>query len=292
MLVRWVCLLVAGLLTAPVPAEVGTGAADAPRSADVAHSDAEREELARILAIARQANAAVRDFSFELDVSRHPSIGATYAPLAIVEFGSYQCGYCRRHYARTMPQIVSDYVDAGQLRYVFFDFALDPLHAAAAAAAVAAHCAHEQGGFWPYRGQLFDSTRLSADALLEHAVNAGLDPGAFGQCLDSGRHDAQPQADRELSRRLRVRGTPSFFIGELRDDGRSVRIQKRIAGARPFAFFAEQIGPMLAAARPDATPRSQARKDIEGDMDSEPIAVYGDGRLPARPSAEQIRRVD
>jgi protein-disulfide isomerase len=140
-----------------------------------------------------------------------------------------------------MPAIETAFIDPGNLRYVFFDFALDPRHEHAARAAEAAHCANDQERFWAYRGRLFDSDNLAGEALLKHAKSVGLDTIQFQQCLNSARYRSKTEADRALSRKLRVRGTPSFFLGKSNADGERVEIVKRISGARPFALFSEHL---------------------------------------------------
>ena len=49
-----------------------------------------------------------------------------------------------------------------------------------------------------------------------------------------------------LSRKLKVRGTPSFFIGRPQGDGGRITLVKRISGARPMNFFSEQLDPLYA----------------------------------------------
>lgn len=211
-------------------------------------SDLDKQaDIARLLEIAKRGRAAVRPFDGALDVAGHPAMGHTDAPLVMVEFGGYQCGYCRKHYFDTMPSIKSTYIDTGKLRYVFFDFALNPRHKHAAKAAEAAHCAHEQGAYWAYRGQLFHNSKaLAPEFLSAHARQVGLDGAAFDACLESGRHADKPPADRTLSRKLRVHGTPSFFLARPDgENGQRLTLVKRISGARSTEFFAAQLDPLL-----------------------------------------------
>lgn len=220
--------------------------ADTPSSKT--ESDFDRQaEMAKLLEIAKRGRAAVRPYDGTLDVTGHPAMGHAEAPLVMVEFGGYQCGYCRKHYFDAMPSIKSSYVDTGKLRYVFFDVALDPSHEQAAKAAEAAYCAHEQEGYWEYRGQLYRNSRnLTETSLLAHAESVGLDTAAFEACLQSGRHAEKPGQDRGLSRELKVRGTPSFFIGRPEGNGEQIMLVKRISGARSKDFFAKQLDPLYA----------------------------------------------
>src|SRR6266540_4173338 len=95
----------------------------------------------------------------------------------------------------------------------------------------AAGCAGEQGKFWEMHDRLFaNQAKLQVPDLKEHAAVLGLDPEAFRQCLDSGRHTADLQRDAEAGIGYGVSGTPSFFI-----NGRP------LVGAQPFESFAQVI---------------------------------------------------
>jgi protein-disulfide isomerase len=245
----WVVLL--SLLLGPaVWAEAVVIATTSPIPPAAERSEADKAEIARLLAIARQTQSGTIDYPAEVDISGHPSIGGNHAPLAMIEFGSYQCGFCRRHFVNTLPRLQSAYVDTGKLRYVFFDLALDKRHQHAARAAEAAHCANEQGRFLAYRSALFATDDLAAEFLPRHAATAGLDSVAFASCLESARYRTRLEADRMLSRQLRVRGTPSFFIGRLHADGERVSVVRRIGGARPYATFSQQLDTLYAGVPP------------------------------------------
>jgi protein-disulfide isomerase len=247
-------------------ADAAVGALASSIQPETERTEADRDEIARLLAIARKNQSASRDFSAEFDISAHPFIGPADAPVVMVEFGSYQCGFCRKHFANTLPELQRDYVDTGKLRYVFFDVALDKRHQHAAKAAEAAHCANEQGEFLAYRSVLFRSKKAAAEFLPEHAAAVGLDTAAFTRCLDSQRHRVRPQADRALSRTLRVRGTPSFFLGRLHPDGERVIVNRRIGGARPYALFSKQIDTLYVG--------------IAAEGESEINAMVPEGRQP------------
>jgi protein-disulfide isomerase len=60
-------------------------------------------EYAKLMAMARAQRKAVSDQDGEIDIAGWPALGSPSAAVAIVEFSSYQCGYCRRHFADTLP---------------------------------------------------------------------------------------------------------------------------------------------------------------------------------------------
>ncbi|HFQ93879.1 MAG TPA: hypothetical protein ENK32_07715, partial [Anaerolineae bacterium] len=75
------------------------------------------------------------------------SIGDPNAPVTLIEYTDYQCPFCGRHFQQTFPLIQEQYIDTGQVRYVFKDFPLTRIHPQAVAAANAARCAGEQDAY-------------------------------------------------------------------------------------------------------------------------------------------------
>jgi protein-disulfide isomerase len=69
---------------------------------------------------------------------KHPSLGSTNAPLALVEFTDFECPFCIRLQTETFP--LKAYVETGQLRLFSRNPAMS-FHAQAEPAARAATCA-------------------------------------------------------------------------------------------------------------------------------------------------------
>jgi protein-disulfide isomerase len=173
---------------------------------------------------------------YEVAIADHdPSRGPADAPITIIEFSEYQCPFCAR-VTPTLKQIEEKY--PGKIRLVFKDFPL-PNHAQAPKAAEAAHCAGEQGKYWELHDRLFaNQQQLHVPELKAHAKAVGLDPAAFDQCLDSGKHAAQVQTDVDLGSGMGVQSTPTLYI-----NGRVV------TGAQPLGVFTSIIDEELARLR-------------------------------------------
>lgn len=164
--------------------------------------------------------------------------GAADAPVTIVEYTDYQCPYCARHVAETMPSIISEMIDSGRVRYIIKDFPLDSIHPEARAAAVAARCAGEQGAYWEMHDALFEGQQDwsglgdgAGTVFATLAEGLTLDSADFSACLESGRYDAIIQDNQDEGFALGVTGTPAFFI-----DGFP------ISGAQPYELFEYAIG--------------------------------------------------
>jgi protein-disulfide isomerase len=141
-----------------------------------------------------------------------PARGAADALVTIVEFGDFQCPYCRRA-EPALDDLMKRYPRA--LRVVWKSFPL-PSHPRARAAARFALEARARGGateFWRVHDLLLRANASLDDAALEHvAASAGLDARALLAAARRPVHSARIDADVEEGKRLGVDGTPTFFV--------------------------------------------------------------------------------
>ena len=86
-------------------------------------------------------------------LGKGPTLGPASAPVTIIEFSDFQCGYCKKFWADTLPELKKSYFDKGTARFVFRHFAILGKHSEQAA--LAAECAAEQGQFWNYHDMVF-----------------------------------------------------------------------------------------------------------------------------------------
>jgi protein-disulfide isomerase len=179
----------------------------------------------------------------------HPSKGAASAPVTIVEFGDFQCPFCRAA-ENSLEEVRQKYGD--QIRLVYMDFPLS-FHSHAMDAARAGRCAADQDKFWPLHDALFlDQKKLEPNDLKQTAAKLGLDSNKFNSCLASDKHDASIRKDIAEGNKLGVTGTPTFFI-----NGRE------LMGAQPPAKFNEVIDEELARAKASANSRQAMKSTNE-----------------------------
>lgn len=114
--------------------------------------------------------------------------------------------------------MIKDYVDKGQVYFVFFDFPF--LGQESLDAAEAARCAQDQGKFWEYHDTLYKSTTgenvgdFKRENLNKFAQQIGLDMSQFGQCMDSHKYLGFLQAELSEGRRIGVRSTPTLIVNQ------------------------------------------------------------------------------
>jgi protein-disulfide isomerase len=172
--------------------------------------------------------------------------GDSGARVAIIEYADFECPYCGEYERQVFPQILSNYIATGKVKYFYRDLPL-PGHARALPAARAARCAGEQGKYWEMHDSLFaKQTALSAPALLDRAQTLGLDTAKFTECQSSEKYTAEIQKNLSEAQTMRVEGTPTFFLGVVEPSG-DVTISKRFAGAAPFDVFKLELDALLAS---------------------------------------------
>jgi protein-disulfide isomerase len=183
---------------------------------------------------------------FNLSIDGAPFKGDKNAPVTLIEFTDFQCPFCGRHFKNTLPQIETDYIKTGKVKYVLIDYPLESLHPNAFKAAQAADCAGEQGKYWEMHDQLFENQRaLEAAKLPDYAKAAGLDVDKFNQCLDSGKNADQVRKEQAEGQKAGVTGTPSFFLGMTDPKSSEVKVARTIKGAQAFGSFKAAIDSLL-----------------------------------------------
>jgi protein-disulfide isomerase len=163
-----------------------------------------------------------------------PYLGNPDAPITIVEFSDFLCGFCGRFANETLPLLMDEFGD--QIRFVYMDFpVINPN--ASPVIALAAECADDQGKFWEYHDVLFaGSGQISGpEALYAIADDLELDIEQFQTCFEEGTHMDEINEDSAYARELGLRGTPGFFV-----NGRFVN------GAIPIETFRQIINEELA----------------------------------------------
>ncbi len=184
-----------------------------------------------------------------LDLEAGPSRGSQQAPVVLVEFSDFTCGFCKKFFLETWPRIKANYVETGKVRFLYRDYpradrglGLD--------AAIAARCAGDQGHYWSMHDRLLGGGRIGEPAFQRHARAIGLDLSAFGKCRRDGRYEADIFRDKAQGMKLGFRGTPGFLLLRLEKGHPNFRRHPPVGipGALPFEVFEKEIERLLAQA--------------------------------------------
>ena len=176
------------------------------------------------------------DTIYKAPLGDAPSDGPADAPITIVYWSDYACGYCYRVQA-TLDTLTRMF--PGQIRFVHRTLPLDDDENVGAEAALAAAA---QGQFRPMNDRLYALAGHVDRAAVELiARELGLDMVRFRGELDTKAYRAQVASDAAAARALGVTGTPAFFV-----NGRPIH------GAQNLKTFVDVVDQELSRAQ--ATP--------------------------------------
>ena len=179
------------------------------------------EEIKSVFDSARASSNPVTALHFDADGSAEDDyfLGNADAPITIMEFFDFGCGFCRQFHATTFPMLKKVYLDTGKVKFIFRDTPL-PGHAGAPAAASFASCAAAQGKTEAVIEALFANPEaVAAENFAEIQEELGLSADKMTACLAQAKFVTQGEepspeafADIHESEKVGVEGTPSFAI--------------------------------------------------------------------------------
>jgi len=164
------------------------------------------------------------------------SLGDEKAPVTIIEYASMTCPHCAAFHGTTYPELKKKYIETGKVRFIFREFPLDQL---AAAAFMLARC----GGpdkFFPMIEILFQQQKdwlvqRPLQPLMAIAKQAGMSEQAFNECLKNQQVlDGIEEVRSRGAQKFNVQSTPTFFING-----------KLFRGSATLADLEKEIAPYL-----------------------------------------------
>jgi protein-disulfide isomerase len=167
------------------------------------------------------------------------ALGPADAKVTIVEYASMTCGHCAHFTTDVWPKLKEKYVTSNKVRYVFREFPLDNL---AAAASMLARCTGNDKAF-PLIEVLFEKQKDWAfgegnpvPRLFEIAKQAGFTQESFDKCLTDQKLLDEITAGRtRASEVFGVSATPTFYVNG-----------KKLDGSPTLEKFDQMIEPLLA----------------------------------------------
>ena len=180
--------------------------------------------------------------------------GSDDAPITVIEFSDYGCGYCRRFHTETFPTIRKDYIETGKVRWKYVTY-VSGMFANGLPAAFVAECAGEQGLFEPISDLLYERQADwkglgdATAAFNELAREVGVDVDELGACIDEERPKARVRSGIVTGRNLGIRGTPAFLANGV-----------PLMGAQPLEWWVEFFSAMEALIEEEAA----AEKETAG----------------------------
>jgi protein-disulfide isomerase len=182
---------------------------------------------------------------------KDPYMGTPGAPVTLVAFSDYQCGYCREEAKMIRENLLKAYPK--DVVYYFREFPLDQIHPWARAASIAGRCVHaaNPAAYWDFHDWAFDKQQeIRVEnfkaKFMEWAQSKSLDTIQLGRCLDA--KTTEPAINKNVAdaRTLRVTSTPTLFVngrplpGSLAWNQLKMIIDWELKHAREAAAKAEQ----------------------------------------------------
>ena len=151
------------------------------------------------------------------DTDRDHIQGPPDAPIALLEYGDFECPACGMAY-RVVKALQEQLAD--RLCFAFRNFPLTNVHPHAEHAAEAAEAAGSQGRFWEMHDVLFENQEaLDDESLIQYANALDLDAERLIKEVLNEAYVARVREDFKAGIRGGVNGTPTFFANGERYDG-------------------------------------------------------------------------
>ena len=164
------------------------------------------------------------------------SLGDEKAPVTIIEYASMTCPHCANFHETTYLELKKKYIDTGKVRFIFREFPLDQL---AAAAFMLARCGAKER-YFPMVETLFQQQRTWAvqrplQPLMAIGKQAGLSEAGFNECLKNQQVlDGIENVRQRAANKFNVQSTPTFFVNG-----------KQLRGSATLAEFEKEMAPYL-----------------------------------------------
>lgn len=174
----------------------------------------------------------------QIELEGEPVQGQEDAPVTLVMYEDFECPFCQRFEQNAVPQIVSNYVESGDVKLVWKDYPLAQLHPWAEPAAAAMECVYREGGdeaFWAVKDRVFENQKSISTSNVEtkikqYASEEGVSKEAVQSCIDNDNPMEEVNQDKQEGSSLGVSGTPTVFVGG-----------QKIVGAQPYSKFETAI---------------------------------------------------
>ena len=169
-----------------------------------------------------------------------PFIGKANAPVTIAYWYDYQCPFCQRHEAETMPQIVKDYVDTGKIKIVFKDFQFLSEDSQRLGKVSRAVWDTTPNKFYQWHKAVYDNQGTENTGWATDAKILSITTGVLGVAdaqkvtqlavKNADAYQKEMDADKAEGGAMGVTGTPGTIIGK-----------QLVSGAQPYAVFKQVI---------------------------------------------------
>ncbi|HUF75519.1 MAG TPA: thioredoxin domain-containing protein [Longimicrobiales bacterium] len=147
------------------------------------------------------------------------NLGSLDAPLKLMEFSDFGCGYCRRFHEESFAALQEQFVDTERIEWKFMPF-ITGMFDNSLAVTEAAECVREQSedAFWAFSDRLWGGQSEWKGSSEPEAVarswarELGVEVDRYDSCLAEDRRLERVAGATLLAQQLGIRGTPTFWL--------------------------------------------------------------------------------
>ncbi|MFD1851274.1 DsbA family protein [Oceanobacillus bengalensis] len=156
-------------------------------------------------------------------IDGQPTIGDTDAPVTVVEFGDFKCPSCKAWGETIYPQLVSDYVDTGKVKFSFINVLFHGEESELASLAAESVYKQNPDAYWEFHKALFKeqpsedhhSSWVTTEKINEVAGRlSGIDTDKLNAAIESNSEMNEVNKDTELVTEFDVQLTPTIMVNE------------------------------------------------------------------------------
>ncbi|EMA52720.1 MULTISPECIES: DsbA family protein [Halococcus] len=164
-----------------------------------------------------------------------PVKGDAEASVTVAVFEDFACSHCRTYNVDVLPQIQSEYIDSGTIRYEHWDMpVVNDQSNYAANAARAVQDRTDDAAFWRYAGLLFENQSSLGEELYGSLANQlDLEAEPVRTAAMNQSYESTVMGNRDQGEQRGVTGTPTVFVNDTAVSGYSFdAISSAIESAR------------------------------------------------------------
>ncbi|KAB8139156.1 DsbA family protein [Gracilibacillus oryzae] len=162
-----------------------------------------------------------KTFDKQPSIEGQPTLGDPDAPVTVVEFGDFKCPSCKAWGENVFPQLVSDYVNTGKVKFSFINVLFHGEESKLASLAAESVYKQNPDAYWEFHKALFkaqpsanhDSSWVTTKKILEVASGvSGIDTDKLKSALESNSEMDEVNRDTEMVTDFEVQLTPTIMV--------------------------------------------------------------------------------
>ncbi|WP_112179887.1 DsbA family protein [Paraliobacillus zengyii] len=152
-------------------------------------------------------------------IEGQPTMGESDAPVTVVEFGDFKCPACKVWGENILPQLVSDYVDTGDVEFSFINVLFHGEESQLASLAAESVYNQNPDAYWDYHEAIFEAQPsdsqewVTKSKMLELASSvSNIDTEQLETAIDDNTQIDEVNKDTDIVNAFDIQQTPTIMI--------------------------------------------------------------------------------